>query len=155
LFLADTAIMLTEMQLRQFRAEFAPFIKRQEAIFEKELKKINDGEILHKSYEQLLFGMSEERHDSEWHKALRKVLVRIMEGTLKFWGTNVAQIVPKEPSSILVAYKKMTAIYMGPKEGRGAEAKKMFLRVNEVAMLVFKGFWMHNTKSIQLFMNGM
>jgi hypothetical protein len=79
-----------------------------------------------------------------------------MDGTLKFWGKNAAQIVPKKPSSILVAYKKMTAIYMGPKEGRGgAEAKKMFLRVNEVAMLVFRGFWMHNAKSIQLFMNGM
>jgi hypothetical protein len=87
---------------------------------------------------------------------VRKLLVATMEETLRFWQTNVGQtkIVSEEPSDIVTAYIQMTAIYLGPKEGRNAEAKKMILRVNEVAMLVFKSFLMHNKKSTDLFMDG-
>jgi hypothetical protein len=143
------------MQFRQFNAAFEPFIAGQEKLLEKELNKINDGEILHKSVKELLSGMTEGRkYDGEWHKKVRKVLVTIMGGTLKFWRENVAQILSKEPSTIYHFYDTMTAIYLGPKEGRCAEAKKIIPRVNEVTSLVYKGIRMHNKKSADLFKAG-
>jgi hypothetical protein len=162
LFLEETPIILTDIQHRLFMTVFEPFLVRQETYIEKEFKKLNEEEILHKSHEQLLSGMTEElsgmieerKYDDKWHKAVRKVLVTTMEGTHRFWRQNVAQILPKEPESILEFYGTMTAIYLGPREGRSAELKKIIPRVNKILMLVSKSFWMHNQKSVNLFRAG-
>jgi hypothetical protein len=155
LFLEGTPIILTVVQLRQFKAAFEPFIAWQETYLEKELTNLNDGEILKKKSGEQLSEMTDEIHDDDWHKAVRKVLVTIMEGTHRFWRKNVAQIVSKEPSVIFEFYSTMTAIFLGPKEGRSAEAKKMIPRVNQISKLVYNSFLMHNKKSVYLFSKGM
>jgi hypothetical protein len=145
---------LTEMQQRKFKAAYESFITRQERLLEKELEKLNDGEILHKQGDKIWAGMSEERHDAKWHKAVRKVLLAIIGGTHRFWRQYVAQFLSKEPSVLFDFYSTMTAIYLGPKERRSAEAKKIIPRIKKVSIWVLKAYVMHNQKSVDVFKNG-
>jgi hypothetical protein len=135
LFLDGKKVILTETQIRRYNAAYMEFIARQETLLQKEMKKINNGEMLRKSSEQLKSEMTEEKHNGIWHNAVRKLLLKIMHGTKTFWRVNVAQYLSKEPSDIFQFYSTMTAIYLGPKERRSAVAKKIIPRVNKITDL--------------------